>query len=161
VSMSFSFAGGVATVSSGFQVEYTTQTSPLQALLLARAAKSTGYGFGNGNGEFNLATDVNVDAVVTTGTTIDLNDGPPVVTGGNEDYGRVLYLRLENLGAANVVVTSSDLVLDTTLTPGAIVTREYPAPGRDVSAGGEITLTSATGTQPVRVSVIGRVVVTP
>jgi hypothetical protein len=161
--MSFSFAGGVATVSSGFQVEYTTQTSPLQALLLARAAKSTGYGFGNGNGEFNLATDVNVDAVVTTGTTIDLNDGPPVVTGGNEDYGRVLYLRLElpATATANVAVVSADLDIETTLTPGAIVTREYPAPGRDVSAGGEITLTSATGTQPVRVSVIGRVVVTP
>jgi hypothetical protein len=161
--MSFSFAGGVATVSSGFQVEYTTQTSPLQALLLGRAAKSTGYGFGNGNGEFNLATDVNVDAVVTTGTTIDLNDGPPVVTGGNEDYGRVLYLRLElpATATANVAVVSADLDIETTLTPGAIVTREYPAPGRDVSAGGEITLTSATGTQPVRVSVIGRVVVTP
>jgi hypothetical protein len=86
-----------------------------------------------------------------------------VVTGGNEDYGRVLYLRLElpATATANVAVVSADLDIETTLTPGAIVTREYPAPGRDVSAGGEITLTSATGTQPVRVSVIGRVVVTP
>jgi hypothetical protein len=161
--MSLSFAGALAIVSSGFEIQYFTDTSSIQAMLRPRAARSTGYGFGNGNGEFNIASDVNVDAVVTTGTTIDLNDGPPVVTGGNEDYGRVLYLRLElpATATANVAIVSADLDIETTLTPGAIVTREYPAPGIDVSSGGEITLTAATGTQPVRVSVIGRRVVTP
>jgi len=158
--MSLDFAGGVATVSSGFQVEYTAQTSPLQALLLARAAKSTGFGFGAGNAEFNIASDATVQAAVSPGFTLSLS-GAQTVGGGSGDYGRVLYLRLENLGAVNVVVTSSDLAIDTTLTPGSIVTREYAAPGIDVSSGSDITLTSPSGTPDVRISVIGRRVVTP